>query len=82
MAAIDKLIGKRGTTYRVRIHRAGMKPLTKTFKTKALADKWARQTEAEIDQKGVRDITKEAKISFGQALKDHIDAEHTECQRL
>ena len=61
--------------------RKGMRTLSRSFKTKSNAEKWARQTEAEIDQKGVRDITQEAKISFGQALHDHIEIEHRECQR-
>ena len=42
-------IQKRGDSYRVMIRRKGMKPLTKTFSKKALADRWAREMEGRLE---------------------------------
>ncbi len=49
MASVRKYQGKRGTCYRVSIRRKGYPTLCKSFKTKKLADEWAREKENEID---------------------------------
>ncbi len=46
---IDKE-GKQRTSYRVQIRRRGFPPVTETFPRKTDADKWARKTEADMDQ--------------------------------
>ncbi len=46
MASITKI----GSSWRALVRRKGHKPLCKTFKSKAQAEMWARQREAEIDR--------------------------------
>jgi hypothetical protein len=41
-------ISKRGKRWRVQIRRRGLKPLSETFESKARAQAWATQQEAEI----------------------------------
>lgn len=65
MASILKI----GSSWRAQIRRKGHKPITETFPTKALADKWARKIEAEIDARKYQDGRDLDKIS----LKDLID---------
>lgn len=43
------VVQKRGDSYRVLIRKKGHAPLSKTFKLKALADRWARETEVRLD---------------------------------
>lgn len=43
------VVQKRGEKYRVLIRKAGHKPVSKTFATKAVAERWARETEVEMD---------------------------------
>jgi len=43
-------IRRRGRTWQVRVRRHGLRPLARTFRTKADADLWARQRAAEIDR--------------------------------
>jgi len=50
MATISKQKGKRGTTYKVRIRKPNNPTVTKTFSSKSLAEKWARQTELKIEE--------------------------------
>lgn len=45
--------GRQRTTYRAQIRRRGFPPVTATFERKIDADKWARETEADI-QRGLR----------------------------
>ena len=44
------VIQKRGDSYRVLIRKKGHAAVSKTFKTKALAERWARDTEYKIDE--------------------------------
>jgi len=50
MASITKQVGKRGTSYKVRIRKPDNPTVTKTFSSKNLAEKWARKTELEIEE--------------------------------
>jgi integrase len=50
MATITKQLGKRKTTYKVRIRKPNSPTVTKTFSSKSLAEKWARKTELEIEE--------------------------------
>ena len=43
------VIQKRGESYRVLIRKKGSAPISKTFRTKALAERWARETEVALD---------------------------------
>jgi integrase len=43
------VIQKRGSSYRVLIRKKGHAPISKTFKLKALAERWARETEVGLD---------------------------------
>jgi integrase len=47
---IDKK-GRQCTSYRVQIRRLGFPDVTKTFKRKTVADKWATATETDIDRR-------------------------------
>lgn len=42
--------GKQRTTYRVQIRKRGFPPMTATFERKSDADKWARDTESDIER--------------------------------
>ncbi|MCZ6882503.1 MAG: tyrosine-type recombinase/integrase, partial [Gammaproteobacteria bacterium] len=50
MASISKQVGKKGTSYKVRIRKPNSPTVTKTFTSKNLAGKWARKTELEIEE--------------------------------
>lgn len=43
------VIQKRGDSYRVLIRKKGQAPVSKTFKLKAVAERWARETEVAMD---------------------------------
>lgn len=43
------VIQKRGENYRVLIRKKGQAPISKTFKLKAVAERWARETEVALD---------------------------------
>ncbi len=43
--------GKQRTSYRVQIRRRGFPPVTATFERKTDADKWARDTESDMDRR-------------------------------
>jgi len=50
MATIEKRINQSGTKYRVRIRKKGYPPVQATFGRKSDAQKWASQTETEINE--------------------------------
>ncbi len=50
MATISKQLGKRGTSYKVRIRKPNSPTVTKTFSSRNLAEKWARKTELAIEE--------------------------------
>lgn len=51
-------IRPRGGKWEVQIRRKGQKPITKTFAKKAIADRWAREKEGEIDEGSYKDLRK------------------------
>jgi integrase len=75
MAVIQPLVGKKGTTYRVLIRRAGIKPISKTFPKKKEAENWARKVESQMDQgESPPVVAKEAlHLSFIGALEKYKD---------
>ena len=50
MATIRKLPRESGTVYQAYIRKRGCKPITKTFKTRNAAERWARRAEAGIEE--------------------------------
>lgn len=75
MASILKI----GSSWRAQIRRKGHKPITETFPTKALAEKWARKIESEIDAKRYQDGRGLDKITLGELIdqyNEEIGAEH------
>ncbi|MGB5830614.1 MAG: site-specific integrase [Thiohalocapsa sp.] len=50
MATISKLQRPTGAVYRARVRKSGQPAVTKTFKHRSDAEKWARQTEAAIER--------------------------------
>jgi len=65
--------GKSETRYVARVRRKGHKPMSKTFKRKGDADRWARDIEAEMD-KGVFVSREEAEgTTFSEAIERYIE---------
>jgi integrase len=84
MASIQKRAstdkdGRQRTSYRVQVRRYGFPPVTATFERKTDADKWARETEADI-QRGLRFPQHEAEQ---HTLADLVDRqlEHVKLHR-
>jgi len=50
MAVIEKRVGVNGTRWRALIRKKGEKPISKTFSKKANAEKWATETESDIER--------------------------------
>jgi integrase len=50
MATLTKQVGKKGTTYKVRIRKPNNPTVTRTFSSKSHAEKWARKAEIEIEE--------------------------------
>lgn len=76
MATIRVKSGARGVTYEVQVRMAGMRPVTKTFKTKFAAKTWARDTEAKL-AKGDLSHSEAERRTLAEAcdvyLTDHPD---------
>jgi len=65
--------GKSETRFVARVRRKGHKPMSKTFKRKGDADRWARDIEAEMD-KGVFVSREEAEgTTLSEAIERYID---------
>lgn len=62
-------IEKRNNSWRVRIRRFGFPDATKTFKTHAMAERWSRQTETEMDKGNYLDQSEADKTLFVDILK-------------
>jgi hypothetical protein len=67
VASIRKRIGANGTTYYVQIRRKGLKPLTKSFSSRTLAQQWARKTESDLERSEYLDL-REAKTIRGSSV--------------
>jgi len=65
--------GKSETRYVARVRRKGHKPMSKTFKRKGDADRWARDVESEMD-KGIFVSREEAEgTTLAEAIERYID---------
>ncbi|MBM1170354.1 site-specific integrase [Microvirga arabica] len=70
MATIRKLRGR----WQAAVRRKGMKPRAKSFDTKAEAERWARELEAEVDRFGRASDTRPAEnITLGALLRRYRD---------
>ena len=73
MATIERRKWERKTSYRVRIRRAGIRPITKSFLTRTEAKKWARSMETKLDRGDYSDYTEASKLTLGDIAKRYID---------
>lgn len=63
-------ITKRGTEWRARVRRRGIPAQSKTFPTKAAAERWAREIEGQIDRGTFQPGTREAeRVTLDEALE-------------
>ena len=69
MATIRKIARDTGAVYQAYIRKRGHKPITKTFKTRNAAERWARKTEAGIEENRAGLIDESARHSFSEAVK-------------
>ena len=78
MADIRKRVTPAGTeSFQVRIRRAGFPTLTRSHKTKAAAQKWAREEESKL-LNGLEVLTSPtARITFSDAIRDYLDHKST-----
>lgn len=65
MATIRKLPSGK---WNVQVRLRGRSPVSKTFRTKAAADAWARQTEVKLDHGEIVDLSAAAKITVAELL--------------
>ena len=69
MATISKHLGKRRTTFKVRIRKPGSPTVTRTFSSRSLAEKWARKTELAIEESNFFDQD----VSRAHTINDLVD---------
>jgi len=72
---IEKVEGKRGTTYRVRVSRKGFKPYNKTFGKYAQAKAIEAKVIFEMDNGAYVDDKASTKLPFSEAAKKFIENE-------
>lgn len=72
MASIRKKTRESGESYEVRIHRAGVPAMSKSFPTLAKAREWANHIESKIDR-GERVNRKAATVSMTEACSDFLE---------
>lgn len=60
---------KRGDSWQAKVRRKGYEPISRTFDTKALAERWARDVEAEMDRGSYVDRTEAERTSLKEALE-------------
>lgn len=73
MASIRKRVGSTGTTHHVQIRRKGLKPLTKSFFSRTLAQQWARQTESALERSEYLDLTEAKTTKVSKTLSRYSD---------
>jgi hypothetical protein len=69
MASILKL----GTTWRAQVRRKGHKSISETFATKAQAQAWARQIEAQMDARRFDDVRGLANLTLKELIDWYVD---------
>jgi integrase len=68
MATIRKIARDSGTVYQAYIRKRGHKPITKTFKTRNAAERWARKTEAGIEENRAGLIDQATRHTLAEAV--------------
>ena len=76
MATIIKRKCESKITFQVKIRRAGIKAITKTFITKTEAKKWARGMETKLDKGDFSDYLEASKLTLGDIAKRYIEGEY------
>ena len=67
-------IRKRGSSWHVQVRRSGQPTITRSFKKKPDADAWARQTETEIDRRGLAPCRSDLeRLTVGDLLRRYRD---------
>jgi integrase len=72
MATFVKLQGKTGTSYRAVIRKKGLKPITKTFKKKGDAQKWATRIEGDAGLAAALGDGRMRGKTFGDMMNAHM----------
>jgi len=75
MATITKNVGKRGSTYRVRIRKPNIPVITKTFKSKSLAVRWAKQTEYDLESGQFFEKEEASKHTLADLVDKYLEEE-------
>jgi len=80
MATIQKLINKKGTSYRVLIRKRGLKPISRTFSNKKRATRFALDVERDINiQQALGGIDND--ITFGQVANEYFESRYKGLER-
>jgi len=64
---------KRATGWRAQVRRKGWKHVAKTFRTKAAAERWAREVEQEMDSRTWVDEDSQAPKTLEQLLTRYLE---------
>ncbi len=78
MATISRQVGKKGTTYKVRIRKPNHPTVTKTFSSKSHAEKWARRVELDIEEDTHFDKQEAASHTVAHLVERYISEELSE----
>ena len=75
MATIQKRKYLNKTSHQVRIRRAGVRTITKSFMNKTDAKRWARSMETKLDKGDYSDYSSASKVTLGDLFKRYINEE-------
>jgi hypothetical protein len=72
MATIKKMVSEKTNkiSYRVQIRKSGYRPKSKSFKTKKLAEEWARNTENNIERLDAFGTTDMRSFTLGRLIDE------------
>jgi integrase len=73
MANIRRRKLKTQISFQVRIRRAGIRDIVKSFLTRTEAKRWARSMETKLDRGDFSDYTEASKLTLGDIAKRYID---------
>ena len=73
MATIYRRKVRNGYSYEVKIRRAGIKPILKTFLTRTEAKRWSRSMETKLDKGDYSDYSTASKVTLGDLFKRYIN---------
>lgn len=71
--------GRERTSYRVQIRKRGFPPITATFERKSDADKWAKQTESDMDRRRYFPQIEAERCTLSELIErqlEHVKREH------